>query len=326
MTQTMKAVRIHEYGRSGVLKVDTIKRPTPGENEVLVKVHKASLNPRDWLTMRGLYQARRTLEPLPVTLGSDFAGEVAAVGSSVNGFTVGDRVCGMQPLKGKFGAFADYVKINADAIAKIPEGVSDIDASAMPCAGLTSYQTLHDIAKIQADETVLINGASGGVGVYAIQIAKAMGAHVIAVCGPDNLDLCRELGADEAINYREDDFTKRKDVYDVVYDVIGRSNPKKASASMRQGGRYITTIPGFNTLFAAAQSKLASTLLPGRRKSTHLVIVKPVPEGLTAMMQLILDDRMKTVVDSCYGFDTIDDAFARSQTWRTRGKIIIDIA
>ena len=326
MVEKMKAVRIHEYGHAGVLRVDDIARPAPGPNELLVKMHKASLNPRDWLTMRGLYQARKTLEPLPITLGSDFAGSVAETGPSVGGFEVGDRVCGMQPLKGKFGAFAEYVKIDAETVAKIPEGISDIDAAAMPCAGMTSYQTLHDIAKTRAGETVLVNGASGGVGVYAVQIAKAMGAHVIAVCGPDNQDFCRDLGADEVINYREEDFAASRNAYDIVYDVIGRSSPKATKLARRNGGRYITTIPGVGTALSAAQSWLFRSLVPGKHKSNHLVVVKPNPSNLKAMMQLILDGHMKTIVDSHYSFDTIEDAFARSQTWRTRGKIIIDIA
>lgn len=325
MVEKMKAVRIHEYGRSGVLRVDEVARPVPGPNEILVKVRKASLNPRDWLTMRGLYQARKTLEPLPVTLGSDFAGEIAELGNSVTGFDLGDRVCGMQPLKGKFGAFADFVKIDAGAVAKIPEGISDIDAAAMPCAGMTSYQTLHNIANVQPGETVLVNGASGGVGVYAVQIAKAMDAKVVAICGPDNMDFCRELGADEVINYREEDFTARENAYDIVYDVIGRSSPKATKSARRKGGRYITTIPGIGTALSAGQSWLFRSLVPGKYKSTHLILVKPHPADLTAMMQLILDGSMKTIVDSHYNFETIKDAFTRSQTWRTRGKIIIDI-
>lgn len=326
MAKQMKAARIHEYGKSGVVVVEDTDMLTAGPNDLIVKVKTASLNPRDWLTMRGIYQARKTIEPLPVTLGSDFAGKVVDVGSAVDGFAVGDMVCAMQPLKGKFGAFAEYVKVDASAAAKLLDGISTVDAAAMPCAGMTSYQTLHDIAKVQAGEIVLVNGASGGVGVYAVQIAKAMGAKVIAVCGPDNMDFCRELGADEVINYREDNFELRENAYDVVYDVIGRSSPKAVKKALKAGGRYITTIPGLGTAFAALRSYLSGLIWPFKKKSTHLILVKPTPDDLTAMMQLIRDEKMKTVVDGHYALADIEQAFARSQTWRARGKIIIDVA
>lgn len=326
MPKQMKAARIHEYGRSGVLVVEDVPTPTPGPNEVLVKVHTASLNPRDWLTMRGIYQARRTIEPLPITLGSDFSGEIVAVGNAVNTHKVGDQVFAMQPLKGKFGAFAEYVKVAANVVAVRPDGVSHVDAAAMPCAGMTSYQTLHDIAQVKPGETVLVNGASGGVGIYAVQIAKAMGANVVAVCGPDNIDFCRELGADEVINYRGDNFAERRNAYDVVYDVIGRSSPKKVQHALKPGGRYVTTIPGIDTAIAAIKSWFARTLLPGPRKSTHLVLVKPHPEDLAAMSKLILDGKMKTIVDSHFSLKDVEKAVERSQTWRARGKIMIDIA
>lgn len=326
MSETMKAAIIRKYGRAGVLEVAQIDRPIPAPNDLLVKVNTASLNPRDWLTMRGIYQARKTVEPFPITLGSDFSGQVVAVGSAVKSFVVGDKVFGMQPLRGKFGAFAEYVKIDAAAVALRPDDLDDTDAAAMPCAGMTSYQTLHHIAKVRPGETVLVNGASGGVGVYALQIARAMGARVVAVCGPSNAELCRNLGADDVINYREENFEDRRGEFDVVYDVIGRSNPKKCAGALKPGGRYITTIPGLDTAVAAVTSWLASKLLPGKRKSAHLVLVKPHPADLDAMAELIRAGKLRTIVDSRFTLDDIEKAFERSQTWRARGKIIIDIA
>lgn len=326
MSNQMRAAFINEYGRSGVVRVEPAPMPDPGANDLLVKVKTASLNPRDWLTMRGIYQMKKIVEPFPITLGSDFAGEVVAKGANVSGFDIGDQVCAMQPLKGKFGAFAEYVCIDASAAATLIDGVTHADAAAMPCAGMTSYQTLHDIAKVQPGETVLINGASGGVGVYAVQIAKAAGAHVIAVCGPKNLEFCREIGADDVINYKEDDFSKRVVAYDVVYDVIGRSSPKAVRKALKPNGRYITTIPGFGTAAQSFVSFLLGAIWPFPRKSTHLILVKPKPTDLTAMMRLITAGKMRTIVDGHYQLDNIEAAFTRSQTWRARGKIIIDIA
>lgn len=325
MNQQMKAAIINRYGRSGVLHIADIDRPEPGPNDVIVKVVAASLNPRDWLTMRGLYQARKSLEPFPITLGSDFSGEIVQLGALVPNFEIGCKVFGMQPLRGKFGAFAQYVKIDASAIAAKPDGISYIDAAAMPCAGLTSYQTLHKIARVNAGETVLVNGASGGVGVYAVQIAKAMGARVVAVCGPDNAELCTDLGADDIINYKRENFEGRTAEFDVVYDVIGRSSPKRSAACLKPGGRYITTIPSVRTATAAARSWLANKIIPGRRKTSHLVLVKPQPTDLSAMAGMILSGTLRSVIDSCYNLGDIEKAFDRSQTWRARGKIIIEI-
>lgn len=326
MTKLMKAAIINEYGKTGVLQVADIERPTPGPSEVLVEVVAASLNPRDWLTMRGLYQARRSLEPFPITLGSDFSGEVVQIGALVSDLEVGDLVFGMQPLRGKFGAFAQYVKIDEKAVAKKPATISHEEAAAMPCAGMTSYQTLHDIACVNPGETVLINGASGGVGVYAVQIAKAMNARVVAVCGPNNTELCKELGADEVINYKAGNFEERTAAYDVVYDVIGRSSPKKVAASLKPAGRYVTTIPSIKTATAAARSWLASKLLPDARKTCHLVLVKPEPKDLMAMADMIATETLSSVIDSRYELADIEQAFERSQTWRARGKIIINIS
>ncbi len=325
MTQQMKAAIINQYGRSGVLHIADIDRPTPGPNDVIVKVAAASLNPRDWLTMRGLYQARKSLEPFPITLGSDFSGEIVQLGALVSNFELGNKVFGMQPLRGKFGAFAQYVKIDATAIAAKPDGVNHIDAAAMPCAGMTSFQTLHNIAQVKAGETVLVNGASGGVGVYALQIAKALGARVVAVCGPDNADLCASLGADAVINYRQENFEDHTTAFDVVYDVIGRSGPKRSAGCLKPGGRYITTIPSVKTAAVAARSWLASKILPGKRKTSHLVLVKPQPADLDAMAQMLLFGKLRSVIDSRHDLNDIEQAFERSQTWRARGKIIIDI-
>lgn len=325
MAEKMRAARIHQYGRRDVVTIENIETPTPGPHEVLVKVVAASVNPRDWLLMRGIYQAKRYVEPLPATLGSDFSGVITEIGSEVTRFQIGDAVFGMQPLKGQFGAFAEYVKIVETAVALKPGAVSHSDAAAIPCAGLTSFQALHDIARLSAGQKILINGASGGVGTYAVQIAHAAGAHVVAVCGPDNGDLCISLGANEVINYREENFEDRHNEFDVVYDVIGRSSPAKSARALRKGGKYITTIPGFKTAAAAMRSWLAAKLLPGARKTAHLILVKPVSQDLTSLAQMIESGTLKSVIDRNYPLAEIQDALEYSQSWRTRGKIIIAV-
>ncbi|MBL4639058.1 MAG: NAD(P)-dependent alcohol dehydrogenase, partial [Kordiimonadaceae bacterium] len=209
----MKAATIQKYGRTDVLEVSERDMPEPTSKQILVKVHAASINPRDWLLMRGLYVFGKLVEPFPITLGSDMSGTVTKVGSAVSSLKEGDAVFGMQPLKGKFGAFADFIAINASAVALKPNSLSHADAAAMPCAGMTSYQAIKDIAKLKPGQTILINGASGGVGSYAVQFAKAVGAHVVAVCGPTNKELCLSLGADEVINYKEEKFEHQRNAY-----------------------------------------------------------------------------------------------------------------
>ncbi len=322
----MKAAVIHSYGRHGVLHVEDIPVPSIGHNEVLVKVEAASVNPRDWLLMRGVYQGKRFVEPLPATLGSDFSGTITACGANVKHFKVGDTVFGMQPLKGQFGAFAEYIKIRANAIALKPETISHADAAAIPCAGMTSYQTIHRLAQLKPSETILINGASGGVGTYGVQIAKAHGAKVVAVCSGKNIKMCKQLDADEVLDYAENNFEEYEATFDVVYDVIGRSSPRRATKCLKAGGRYVTTIPNAKTVFEATKSWVASLIMPGKHKRTQLIVVKPVPEDLTAIADLIGCGKITSVIDSIYTLDDIQSAFDHSQSWRAKGKIVIDVS
>lgn len=322
----MKAVTIPRYGRTDVLTYTDRTVPTPAADQVLIKVKAASINPRDWLLMRGLYPFKNFAKPFPITLGSDMSGTIVAIGDKVSNFNVGDDVFGMQPIRGKFGAFAEYAAIKESAIALKPADISHIDAAAMPCAGMTSLQAIRDLAKLKAGETILINGASGGVGSYAVQIAKAFGATAVAVCGPSNIELCKDLGADKVINYREENFEHHQDDYDVVYDVIGRSSLKKSRRPLKKGGRYITTIPAPGTALSALISKAVALNPFSRKQTAHLVLCKPLGSDLAKMVDLMQQKQLRSLVDTEYSLDQATEAFEKSQSWRTRGKLVFNLA
>jgi len=325
-SKLMKALVVKQYGRTDILEFIDRDVPKPCPDQVLIKVKAASINPRDWLLMRGLYPFKRLAEPFPITLGSDMSGTVEAVGDKVRGVKIGDDVFGMQPIRGKFGAFAEYAAIRESAVAVKPTSISHAEAAAMPCAGMTSYQTLHNLAKLKPEETILINGASGGVGSYAIQMAKAQGAHVIAVCGPRNIELCKRLGADDVINYETENFEIHTAKYDIVYDVIGRSNFKKSRPALKKRGRYITTIPSLGTALSAVWSKLAALNPFGKQQTAHLVLVKPRRADLAAMVNIAVEGKLRSLIDSEYPFEQAAAAFEKSQSWRAKGKIILRIS
>ncbi len=323
--EKMRAVTIARYGRTDILELTEKKRPTPTGKQVLIKVNAASINPRDWLLMRGVYPFKKLAEPFPITLGSDMSGTVVATGPNVSLFKVGDDVFGMQPIKGKFGAFAEYAVINESALANKPEGLSHTDAAAIPCAGLTSYQSLYAIAKLKQGESILINGASGGVGSYAVQLAKFVGANVIAVCGPNNIETCLKLGADTVINYQEENFEAHTDQYDVIFDVIGRSSLKKCRQSLKKNGRYITTIPAPNTALTALWSKVTKLNPFGKKQSAHLVLVKPRSENLAHMANMMATGKIHNLIDTIYNLEQAPEAFDKSQSWRSKGKLVFKI-
>jgi len=322
----MNAVYIERYAKNQKPKFGRLPMPSAKANQVLIRVKSASLNPRDWLLMRGIYPVKKLAEPFPITLGSDMSGTIIACGSAVKALTVGDDVFGMQPIKGKFGALAEYATIDASAVALKPETLSHNDAAAIPCAGMTSFQALRDLAKLKKGEHILVNGASGGVGSYAVQIAANIGARVTAVCGPTNQELCRNLGASETIDYRLENFETYQDKYDVVYDVIGRSSPKKCKNCLRENGRYISTIPSLSMAFQSLASKILAGFRFGGGRTAHLILVKPHGNDLAAMADLITSNKMKSLIDSTYPFDEVYKAFDRIQTWRAKGKVIVEIS
>ena len=235
----MKAIVYCDYGTAEVLKLDDVEKPVPEDDQVLVRVRAAAVNPLDWHTMRGtpyLIRVGSGLRRPEVTrLGVDFSGTVEAVGRSVTTFKPGDDVFG-----GRTGAFAEYVAVRADRVLALkPANLTFEQAAAVPIAAITALQGLRDKGKLQPGQKVLINGASGGVGTFAVQIAKSFGAHVTGVCSTRNAELVRSLGADEVIDYTKDDYTKSAQRYDVILDNVGNRSLLDNRRVLTPEGRFV---------------------------------------------------------------------------------------
>jgi NADPH:quinone reductase-like Zn-dependent oxidoreductase len=235
---TMTAIRYTEYGTSEVLRVESVPRPEPGDDQVLIEVHAAAVNPLDWHYMRGTPYVMRLDTgigaPKDPKVGVDVAGRVRAVGSSVTRFKPGDEVFGSGP-----GAFAEFVLASENRIVHKPPALTFAQAAAVPVAAVTALQGLRDKGRLQRGEHVLINGASGGVGTFAIQIAKAMGTQVTAVCSGRNVAMVRALGADHVIDYTRADFTRGRQRYDVVLDLVGNRSLFDVRRVLEPDGRHV---------------------------------------------------------------------------------------
>src|SRR5947209_15673844 len=234
----MKAIVYRNYGSPDVLKCEAIEKPTAGDNEVLIKVRAASVNPYDWHFMRGTPYFLRILaglrKPKDKRLGVDVAGQVETVGRNVTQFKPGDEVFGVSR-----GAFAEYARASESKLARKPENVTFEQAASVPIAGLTALQGLRDKGQIQPGQKVLINGAAGGVGTFAVQIAKSFGADVTGVCSTRNLGMVRSIGADHVIDYTKEDFTKSEQRYDVILDNVANHSLLECRRVLNPKGKYV---------------------------------------------------------------------------------------
>ena len=245
----MKAIVYEKYGSPDVLQLKEVEKPTCKEDEVLVEVRAASANPADWHLMRGApFLARLAnglLKPKNPRLGADVAGRVEAVGSSVTQFQVGDDVFGELPLHA-LGSFAEYVCAHEDALALKPPNMTFEQAAAVPLAAFTALQGLRDKGQIRPGQKVLVNGASGGVGTFAVQIAKSFGTEVTGVCSTRNLDMVRAIGADHVIDYTQEDFTQNGQAYDLIFDAVGNRSVADLRRALSPNG--ICAVAGFTSL------------------------------------------------------------------------------
>ena len=234
----MKAAVYRRYGSPDVVRIEDVGKPVPKDNEVLIEVRAASVNPLDWHTMRGTPYFIRMMtglrRPKIARLGVDVAGQVEAVGSNVTRFKPGDPVFGACS-----GAFAEYVCTRESALAAKPDNVTFEQAAAVPVAALTALQSLRDKGKIQPGQKVLINGAAGGVGTFAVQIARSFGADVTGVCSTRNVDMVRSIGADRAVDYTQEDFTRSGQRYDLILDLVGNHSLLACRRALNPKGTYV---------------------------------------------------------------------------------------
>ena len=317
----MKTVVYHSYGGPDVLKIEEIEKPNPKEDEILVKVYASSLNIVQWYTMTGLFLARignGLLRPKDIRLGSDFAGVVEAVGKNVSDFKRGDEVFG-----GADGAWAEYVTEDR-AIASKPADITFEQAAAVPTAGLTALQGLRDYGKIQPGQKVLINGASGAVGTFAVPIAKAFGAEVTAVCSSQNVDRARSLGADHVVDYTKADFTRSGQQYDLLFDVAG-SRSWFACRRVLKPDAAVVLVGGPRTPLIGPLSHIIGMRLAslGSKRKVVFFVAKFKREDLLVLKDLLETGKLKPFVERTYPLTQVAEAMRYLGTGHVQGKLVI---
>jgi NADPH:quinone reductase-like Zn-dependent oxidoreductase len=317
----MRAAVIDGYGGPDRFRIAEVEAPQPGPGQLLVRVRAAGVNPVDWKIRRG---SLRMVLParFPLILGYDIAGEVEAVGPEVARFEPGDPVYAM--LDGRHGGgYAEYALVGESAAAPKPERLTFEEAAAIPVAALTALQALRDKGELAQGELVLVNGGSGGVGHFAVQIAVALGARAVAVASRSNQEFLRELGAERAISYEEEDFTRDDETFDVVFDAVANSSFQDCSLILGEGGVYITTTPGPSDILRGVASSIAGLLGPARR--SRWVRVHPSGEDLAFLGRLADLGRLRPVIDQVFPLELIREAHEASEGGHVRGKVVVRV-
>jgi NADPH:quinone reductase-like Zn-dependent oxidoreductase len=323
----MKAVVYRQYGSPDVLQVVDVEKPTPTDDEVLVKVHAASINPLEWHYMRGLPYLVRLGNgigrPKSLRLGVDFAGTVEAAGKNVRQFKVGDEIFGAAN-----GALAEYVTSTEVGLARKPSNMSFEQAAAVPIAGITALQGLRDKGQIKAGQKVLINGASGGVGTFAVQIAKAFGAEVTGVCSTHNLDMVRSIGADHVIDYTKEDFTLGAEHYDLILDTVGTHPLLDYRRVMTPTGIFVILGgPSTGPWLGPMSSLLKAVLLSPFVSQKFLLLLADANKNqdLDTLRDLMQDGKLTPVIDRQYPLTDIRQAMQYLEAGHARGKVVITL-
>ena len=327
--QPMRAVIRCEYGSADVLEVATVEKPTPGDEEILVRVRAAAVNPLDWHEMRGTPYVMRLgtglRKPRELRLGVDYAGTVEAVGAKVTAFKPGDEVFG-----GRSGALAEYVVARADrAVAPRPGNVTVEQAGAVAIAATTALQGLRDAGQLRPGQKVLINGASGGVGTFAVQIAKALGAEVTAVCSTRNVELVRSLGADHVIDYTQQDYTAGDVRYDVILDNVGNRPLSGNRRVLAPEGRYVLIGGGGpdagNWIGPLLKPLQALLLSPFVSQHMGMFLAKLSNEDMNVLAAMMESGAVTPVIDRHYPLDQVADAIRYLEQGRARGKVVVTV-
>jgi NADPH:quinone reductase-like Zn-dependent oxidoreductase len=317
----MRALRYDRYGGPEVLQVVDVAEPSPQPGEVKVRVRAASLNPLDWKLRAGHARFLPLFRSPPRTLGCDFAGEIVGVGGGPISHFVGERVFGALLPFGRDGTLAEYAVANVERLATLPANVSFEQGAALPVAGGTAHQALVDDARLVRGQRIVITGAAGGVGHFAVQIAKHLGAHVVGVCSAANADFVRGLGADEVIDYGREDFTQRGERFDVVFDAACTSSYHAARAVLADDGVYLNT--------GGRGSAVAGTLVGGliaRATSRQRAVAVTLRSGAARWRQLATlaeDGIVQAHIARTIGFEHVADAQRAMETGHGRGKIVV---
>ena len=313
MTATMTAVRFHEYGDASVLQVESVPRPIPSDEQVLVHVRAVSVNPLDWKLRQGFMKDMVPLQ-FPFTPGGDFAGTVAVSGSGSTRWAVGEAVFGrVDPMVG--GAYAEFVAVAPDAIERKPDNLSFAEAASVPVVALTAWQGIFDFGGLQAGQTILIHGAAGGVGMFAVQFAKQKGATVYATCSEGDKAFVSGLGADSVIDYKNQRFEDIAKNVDVVLDLVGGETGERSWQTLKPGGILVGSTAPPSPENAAAHHVRAA-----------MVQVTATAALLAQIAGLLADGKVKTEVGKTFTLTDVRAAQELSQNGHVRGKIVLTVA
>jgi NADPH:quinone reductase-like Zn-dependent oxidoreductase len=313
----MKAAVYHKYGSPDVLQIEEVETPSPNEDEALVRVHAASVNAGDWHMLRGRPLLLRLwwglLRPNDPILGADMAGRVEEVGRNVKQFQPGDEVFGDVSESGR-GGFAEYTCAAEDNLAPKPANVSFEEAATVPLAAVVALQGVRDEGQVQPGQKVLINGASGGVGSFAVQIAKSFGAEVTGVCSTGKLDMVRSIGADQVIDYTQEDFTQSGQRYDMVLDMALHRPISDCLRALRPEGIYVVGGGSVVRMMQASASRSKQV-----RNLTH----RPNPEDLAFLKELLEAGKVVPAIDRCYPLQQVAEALRYYGGGHVRGKVVV---
>ncbi len=322
----MKAIVYTKYGSPEVLQLKEVEKPAPKENEVLVKVIAASANPADWHMIRGEPKFARLVfgltKPKNIIPGIDIAGKVEAVGKNIQEFRLGDEVFG---ACGWGGAFAEYVCVTEKSLVLKPANISFEEGASISVAAMSALQGLRDKGNIQSGQKVLINGASGGVGTFAVQLAKYFGAEVTGVCSTRNMDLVQSIGADKVIDYTKEDFTNTAQKFDLIIDNVANRSVTDLKRALNPNG--LCVIIGFSSLSRMFQHMFLgpSVSMIGNKKIVGLGTAKPNKKDLDFLKELLESGKIKPVIDRNYTLSEVPEAIRYLEEGHARGKVVITI-
>jgi len=309
---------MRKYGAPDVLELINLDRPKIKDNQVLVEVYASSVNPVDWKIRKGMLKLFMR-KKLPCVLGGDISGRILEVGKKVRFYRVGDEVYGKVDII-KNGAYAEYVATSEDHIALKPQKMNFEEAATLPLAGLTALQALRNMGQIKKGMNVLINGCSGGVGSFALQLAKAFDCKVTGVCSERNIKFANELGADRVIDYKKENILDIQEEYDIFFDVVGNSEYSNVKHLLQRGGVYVTTLPSFNILLLGSIHNMVSS------RKMKKIFVQESKKDLELLANLVDDGLIKTHIDKTYDIAKVAEAHQYSESGRVVGKLSLKIA
>lgn len=321
----MKAIVYCDYGSPDVLKLEEIEKPTPADDQILVRVRAVSVNPLDWHYMRGTPYVMRMgaglRKPEETRLGVDFAGTVEAVGKNVTQFKPGDDVFG-----GKTGAFAQYVTARERNLVAKPANITFEQAAAVPIAALTALQAVRDTGKVKAGQQVLINGASGGVGTFAVQIAKSLGANVTGVSSTRNVELVKSIGATQAIDYTKEDYTKGSQRYDAIIDMVGNRSLSENRRVLTPNGIYVM-VGGEKGNWISPMDRVAAMYVYSKfvEQKMSMMLANITTGDLGVMRDLMQAGKVKPVIDRTYPLAQLPEAIRYLEEGHARGKVVVTV-